>query len=73
MQMLRKKYGDDRQGMRQAMNELRASTDKAISAVLTEAQQKKYDAMIAERSRGRGDWGQGNAKDKPAPQNDKAQ
>jgi periplasmic protein CpxP/Spy len=73
MQTLRKKYGDDRQGMRQAMESLRASTDKAISAVLTDPQREKYDAMIAQRQKERGEGGQNNTQGKPAPQNNKAQ
>jgi Spy/CpxP family protein refolding chaperone len=73
MQALREKYGDDRQSMRQAMSGLRANADKAISAVLTDTQRKKYEAMIAQRQKERGDRGQGNAQGKPAGQNDKSQ
>ena len=73
MQTLRKKYGDDRQGMRQAMESLRASTDKAISAVLTDPQREKYDAMIAQRQKERSEGGQNGTQGKPAPQNNKAQ
>ncbi|HMD68986.1 MAG TPA: hypothetical protein VKF42_08935 [Chitinivibrionales bacterium] len=73
MQTLRQKYGDDRQGMRQAMTALRTGTDNEISAVLTDVQRKKYDAMIAQRQKERGEEGQNNTQGKPAPQNNKAQ
>ncbi len=70
MQALREKYGDDRQSMRQAMSGLRANADKAISAVLTDIQRKKYEAMIAQRQKERGDRGQGG-QGKPAGGSDK--
>ncbi len=73
MQTLHQKYGDDRQGMRQEMTALRAGADKDISAVLTDVQRKKYDAMIAQRQKERGDGGQNGTQAKPAPQNNKAE
>ena len=73
MQSLRDKFGDDRQSMHQAMTTIRAKFDKEITAVLTDVQKKKFDALIAKRQNGKGDAAQGTGQGKPAPQNDKAQ
>lgn len=63
MQTMRDKFGDDRDGMRAEMTKLRASTDKAISALLTDVQRKKYEEIIAQRQQGRP--GQGGGQGKP--------
>jgi len=51
MKTLHEKYGKDHEAMRQAMSTLRPTFEKQISAVLTEAQQKKYDAIIAQHEK----------------------
>lgn len=71
MQTLRQKFGDDRQGMRQAMTALRARFDKEISAVLTGVQRGKYEALIAQRQKEMGAQGQGHGR--PASQDGNAQ
>jgi periplasmic protein CpxP/Spy len=67
MQVLRDKFGDDRDGMREAMKPVRENSDKAIMALLTDVQKKKYEEIIAQR--GQGGRGPGAPKDstKAAP------
>jgi hypothetical protein len=73
MQALHEKYGKDHEGMRQAMSALRPTFDGEISAVLTAPQQKKFEAIIAQHEKGKGESAQSNTQGKPAPQNNKAQ
>jgi hypothetical protein len=73
MQAIRDRYGDDRDGTRAEMGKLRASTDKAISALLTDTQRKKYEEAMAQRQQERGGHGQGGEQGKPARDSTKAQ
>jgi hypothetical protein len=57
-------YGDDHAAMRQAMSTLRPTFEKQILPVLTDAQKKKYDAIIAQHEKEKGEGAQSNTQGK---------